>query len=105
MSDEITKMSGEVPHDDAYDNPGANGVDRDTQHNQDLVKKLSDLDASICFRACFAAHYLFQLLYLTVSCQQSGLHCLLDKVKQDMQSAKVRNRKNVGTHAINMLNF
>ncbi|CAM0137943.1 unnamed protein product [Umbelopsis sp. WA50703] len=69
MSDEITKMSGEMPNENAYDNPGANGIDRDAQNTQDLVKKLSDLDASIGFSL-------------------SGLHCLLDKVKQDMQAAK-----------------
>ncbi|KAJ2955822.1 hypothetical protein NQZ79_g8234 [Umbelopsis isabellina] len=63
MSDEITKMSGEVPNDDAYDNPGANGADRDTQHTQDLVKKLSDLDASIALRLAMQLTYLFHPIF------------------------------------------
>jgi hypothetical protein len=62
MSDEITKMSGEMPNENAYDNPGANGIDRDAQNTQDLVKKLSDLDASIGFSLVCSSSACFTLI-------------------------------------------
>ncbi|KAH8553440.1 Rho GTPase activation protein [Umbelopsis sp. PMI_123] len=62
MNDDYSKKSGEIMAEDSLEIPQAFGPERDAQNTLELIGKLSDLD--------------------------SGLHCLLDKVKQDMQSTK-----------------
>lgn len=47
MSDDYSKKSGEMLAEESHDNPPSNGIDREAQHTQELVGKLSDLDASI----------------------------------------------------------
>jgi hypothetical protein len=53
MSDDFTKKSGEMLAEESYDNPPANGVDKDAQQTQELVGKLTDLDASVIQRVSF----------------------------------------------------
>ncbi|KAG2186724.1 hypothetical protein INT44_002950 [Umbelopsis vinacea] len=62
MNDDYTKKSGEMMADEPLEALPVYGAEKDAQHTMELIGRLSDLD--------------------------SGLHCLLDKVKQDMQSTK-----------------